>query len=116
MKTNYFQDKAAPAPVNTPVNSDKDTDSLGGVPIIETDNLDETVLGAASVGHPDQVPPEVVRGTEALTEWDEPADTSGTWTPREGRDGGTLEAERLVEAGNEEADRERRLAAGEIED
>jgi hypothetical protein len=74
------------------------------------------VLGAASVGHPDQVPPEVVRGTETLTEWDEPADTSGTWTPREGRDGGTLEAERLVEAGNEEADRERRLAAGETED
>jgi hypothetical protein len=116
MKTNHFQDKAAPAPVDTPANSVKDTDSLGGVPIIETDNLDETVLGAAAVGHLDQVPPEVVRGTEALTEWDEPADTSGTWTPREGRDDVTLEAERLVEAGNEEADRERRLAAGETED
>ena len=116
MQTNRSQDKTAPAPVYTPVNAEKDTDSLGGVPIIETDNLDETVLGAAAVGHPDQVPPEVVWGTETLTEWDEPADTSGTWTPREGRDDATLEAERLVDAGNEEADRERRQAVGETED
>ena len=94
----------------------RDVDSLGGVPIIETDNLDETVLGAAAVGHPDHVPPEVVRGTESLTEWDEPADTSGIWTPRDGRDDGRLEADRLVEAGNEEADRERREAAGQTED
>ncbi len=115
MKPNRSLDKTAPQPVDTPVNAEKDTDSLGGVPIIETDNLDETVLGAAAVGHPDQVPPEVVRGTEALTEWDEPADASGTWTPREGRDDGMLEADRLVEAGNEEADRERREAAGESE-
>ncbi len=116
MKTNRSPDTKAPASADTPVNADKDTDSLGGVPIIETDNLDETVLGAAAVGHPDQVPPEVVRGTEALTQWDEPADTTGTWTPREGRDDETLEAERLVEAGSEEADRERRQAARETED
>jgi len=116
MKTNRSQDKTRPVPLDTPVNAEKDTDSLGGVPIIETDNLDETVLGAAAVGHPGQVPPEVVRGTEALTEWDEAADASGTWTPREGRDDGMLEADRLVEAGLEEADRERRLAAGETED
>ncbi len=116
MKTNRSQNKQVSPSVDTPVNADKDTDSLGGVPIIEIDNLDETVLGAAAVGYPEHVPPEVVWGTEELTKWDEPADETGTWTPREGRDDGMLEAERLVEAGLEEAYRARRLAAGERED
>lgn len=115
MKTNTSQDKANSVPLDRPVDEDREIDPLGPVPIIETDNLDETVLGAAALGHRDQVPPEVARGTERLTEWDELADTSGTWTPSEGRDDGRLEADRLVEAGNEEADRERREAAGETE-
>jgi hypothetical protein len=86
---------------------------LGRVPISDTDNLNETVLGSAAVGDPDTTPPEVVKGTEALTEWDQRADATGTWTPREGVDDGVLDAARLYEAGIEEADRERRLAAHE---
>ena len=88
-------------------------DSLGRVPIIEIDNLDETVLGAAAVGNPDLLAPEIAWGTGELTEWDEPVNAAGTWTPREGRDDGMLDADRLVEAGIEEAERERRVAAGE---
>jgi hypothetical protein len=91
--------------------TDASLEQLGRVPINDTDNLNETVLGSAAVGDPDTVPPEVVKGTEALTEWDEPADAAGTWTPREGLDDGMLDAARLYEAGIEEADRERRLAA-----
>lgn len=82
---------------------------LGAVPIQPTDNLDETVLGAAAVGNPNAVPPEVAEGTGSLTEWDTPANAEGTWTPREGRDDEMLDAEQLVEAGIEEADREQRL-------
>ena len=91
--------------------TDASLSHLGRVPIADTDNLNETVLGSAAVGDPDTFPPEVVKGTEALTEWDERADAAGTWTPREGLDDGMLDAARLYEAGIEEADRERRLAA-----
>lgn len=89
---------------------------LGRVPISDTDNLNETVLCCAAVGGPDTNPPEVVKGTEALTEWDEPEGAAGTWTPREGLDDGVLDAARLYEAGIEEADRERRIAAHETDE
>lgn len=82
---------------------------LGAVPIQPTDNLDETVLGAAAVGNPNAVPPEVADGTGALTEWDTPADASGTWTHRDGLNDEMFDAEQLVEAGIEEADREQRI-------
>lgn len=84
---------------------------LGAVPIQPTDNLDETVLGSAAVGNPNAVPPEVADGTGALTEWDTPADAEGTWKFRPGRDDEMLDAEQLVEAGIEEADREQRVSA-----
>lgn len=90
-------------------------DSLGKVPIGETDNLDETVLGSAALGNPHLIPAEIAIGTETITEWDEVADEAGTWTPRDGRDDEMLDAARLVEAGIEEADRERRMAAGEFD-
>jgi hypothetical protein len=96
--------------------TDPSLDHLGRVPIADTDNLNETVLGSAAVGDPDIIPPEVVKGTEALTEWDERADATGIRTPREGLDDGILDAARLYEAGVEEADRERRLAAHEADE
>ncbi len=96
--------------------TDPSLDHLGGVPIADTDNLNETVLASAAVVDPDSIPPEVVKGTEALTEWDEPADAAGIRTPREGLDDGILDAARLYEAGVEEADRERRLAAHEADE
>lgn len=87
--------------------------TLGSVEIYETDNLDETVLGAAAIGIPDHTPPELVSGTENLTSWDESSEVSGRRTPKLGIDEGIVDAGRLVEAGIEEADRERRLAAGD---
>ena len=78
--------------MDRPVDEDRENDPLDAVTVPEKDKLDETVLGAPAVG----------RGTEGLTEWDEQAETFGTWTPRDGRDDGMLEA-----------DRERREASGE---
>ena len=111
MKTLPTQTNPGPNSEDSDPDVTADTDNLGGVPIMEIDNLDETVLGAAAVGGPELVPPEGARGTEEITAWDEPADLSGTWTRRDGRDDGMFDAARLVEAGLEEADRERRLAA-----
>ncbi len=117
MKTNPPLSKARPSPsYHQDEDGPRQHETLGGVPIQEADNLDETVLGAAALGHPDMVPPEVVAGTGELTAWDEPLEASGTWTPRDGRDDGTLDADRLVEAGIEEADRERRIISETMPD
>lgn len=109
---------------NSPVrltenNSERDVDyddgeltSLGTVDIIESDNLDETVLGAAAVGIP-EIPPEVTEDTKNLTVWDESAD-SGKTQSRDIQDDGTMDVERLIEAGIEEADRELRLVANPV--
>ena len=92
---------------------DHDLETLGNVEILETDNLDETVLGAAAVGIPEHMPPELIAGTENLTDWDESEEVTGRRTPIFGADDGMVDVERLVEAGVEEADRERRVAAGD---
>ena len=93
----------------------RDLATLGQVDIIETDNLDETVLGAAAVGVPERLPPELIKGTELITHWDEPADSMGRRVPNYSDDG-TVDVERLVEAGIEEADRERRLAVADYDE
>ena len=64
----------------------REAQPLGSVPILEIDNLDETVLGYAAVDDPAPQAPEVSEATECITEWDEPADASGTWSPRRGID------------------------------
>ncbi len=117
MKTTPSESSIPPSSFQSSENDDSGpSESLLGVPIQETDNLDETVLGAAALGHPDMVAPEAVAGTGELTAWDEPVDLSGTWSPGNARDDGPLEAERLVEAGVEEADREKRVASKAMED
>jgi hypothetical protein len=72
----------------------------------------EAVMATASRGDPDPLPPEVDDVTANLTVWDEPAafDSGGSAEEDE------LDAQHLVEAGNEEADRELRVASENPED
>lgn len=88
--------------------------SLGEVGIDEIDNPGETILAAASLRHGDPAAPEVTEATANLTDWDEPADISGGRTPDPSYDRDETDAQHLVEAGIEEADRQQRVASGEL--
>ena len=84
--------------------------------IMEPDHMEDSVLGVAASGRFQQQPPEVPEGADHLTTWDEPADASGKWTPKYDADDEQTDADRLVEAGMDEAYRESRLAVEEEEE
>lgn len=88
---------------------------LAEVPIDETDNLDEAVLGAAALSEVESLPPEVDRQTADLTSWDEPVNASGTRAPKTGVDEEESNTGDLVESGILEADREQRMAADDLD-
>lgn len=85
-------------------------DKLAEVPILETDNLNETVLEAAGQFGNIGLGPEVLPPASHLTAWDEPPAAAGYEIPAHLPEGETV-GEMLVEAGNEEADRELRVAS-----
>lgn len=72
----------------------------------------ETVMSTASRGDHDPLPPEVDEITANLTTWDEPAIFDNDRASGDDE----LDAQHLVEAGIEEADREQRLASEDPED
>ena len=83
----------------TPENNDPDRDPA------------EVVEASEDVNSPN-LPPEVVSGTEEITEWDEPYGTTGVSAPRV-LPTDDFQAEALVQDGIEEADREQRIAAAD---
>lgn len=89
-------------------------DELGEIPILETDNLHETVLAAAALHTAESLPPEVNEVTANLTEWDSPVHEDGIQTPLRNEEDEESAAITLVESGVDEADREQRLV-GETE-
>ena len=61
---------------------------------------------------PDQ-PPEVSKTTEELTAWDEPSHIAGGSAPKIPMEDEAPAAEKLIEEGMDEADREQRMAAAD---
>jgi hypothetical protein len=79
----------------------------------DDDDFDaEEIEDAAQEGVTPSSAPEVDSKTENLTEWDEPA-TAPTSEPKIPFEDETTIAEELVEEGNDEADREQRLASAD---
>jgi hypothetical protein len=74
----------------------------------------EEIMQAAAepVGQVD-TPPEVVTGTEDLTEWDTPPGASGKTAPETELEDEVSPSERLVNDGLEQADRDLRIAAAD---
>lgn len=58
-------------------------------------------------------PPEIPSKLEELTEWDTPVDAAGEKVPETGLEDETSAAEKLVEEGVDEADRDQRIASAD---
>lgn len=73
----------------------------------------EEVVEAAQDQPADLIPPEVNPTTAVLTEWDAPPSSSGRAAPKVLPEDEVPAAETLIDAGLEEADREKRIAAAD---
>ena len=80
--------------------------------LINAGDLNEKVLEDAAANGGDSPAPETPAGTAEITVWDESADAAGRRMPESPVEGEETISEQLVNAGNNEADREQRLAAG----
>ena len=75
------------------------------------DDLNEWTLWAASLAGKDVVAPETSPENASITAWDESADAAGHRVVSEPLENEETISEQLVDAGNDEADREQRLSA-----
>jgi hypothetical protein len=73
----------------------------------------EEIQAAADETPTDTTPPELDEQTKALTEWDEPAGSTGTSAPKVLPEDEGSALEQLVYEGVDEAERERRMAAAD---
>jgi len=80
----------------------------------DDNDLDEEVLENAAREDGKNLAPEESSETEELTAWDETPDASGHQIPDRSEESDETIAEQLVDAGNDEADREQRKAADDL--
>jgi hypothetical protein len=77
--------------------------------------LNEDILEAAEKIDGETLAPEVSSRTAEITVWDESPEDVGWRVPERPMDSQVTISEQLVSEGNEQADREQRIAAGDAE-